>query len=123
MKTNVCLISSLRKPFRSLLLLILIGLISFGFITKAVEYILVQTQTALAFPREIAGRILTTFNLVMFTGAFSIQWGIGLLVDLFQSTGIARGHSLMLAFLCLVVMQVFSLLWFFIRRPVVVEKD
>ncbi len=85
--------------------------------------ILVQTQTALAFPREIAGRILTTFNLVMFTGAFSIQWGIGLLVDLFQSTGIARGHSLMLAFLCLVVMQVFSLLWFFIRRPVVVEKD
>jgi len=45
MKTNVPLISSLRKPFRSLLLLILIGLISFGFITKAVEYILVQSQT------------------------------------------------------------------------------
>jgi ABC-type antimicrobial peptide transport system permease subunit len=45
MKTNVCLISSLRSPFRSLLLLILIGLISFGFITKAVEYILVQSQT------------------------------------------------------------------------------
>jgi ABC-type antimicrobial peptide transport system permease subunit len=45
MKTNVPLISSLRKPFRSLLLLILIGLISFGFMTKAVEYILVQSQT------------------------------------------------------------------------------
>jgi ABC-type antimicrobial peptide transport system permease subunit len=45
MKTNIPLISSLRKPFRSFLLLILIGLISFGFITKAVEYILVQSQT------------------------------------------------------------------------------
>jgi len=45
MKTNVPLISSLRKPFRSLLLLILFGLISFGFVTKAVGYILVQRET------------------------------------------------------------------------------
>ncbi len=45
MKTNVPLISSLRKPFRSLLLLILFGLISFGFITKAVGFILVQRET------------------------------------------------------------------------------
>ena len=45
MKTNVSFLSSLRQPFRSLLLLILLGLISFGFITKAVEYILVQSQT------------------------------------------------------------------------------
>src|ERR1035437_541437 len=45
MKTNVPLISSLRKPFSSLLLLILFGLISFGFITKAVGFILVQRET------------------------------------------------------------------------------
>ena len=45
MKTNVPLISSLRKPFRSLLLLILFGLISFGFVAKAVGYILVQRET------------------------------------------------------------------------------
>ncbi len=45
MKTNVPLISSLRKPFSSLLLLILLGLISFGFITKAVGFILVQRET------------------------------------------------------------------------------
>ncbi len=45
MKTNVPLISSLRKPFSSLLLLILFGLISFGFITKAIGYILVQRET------------------------------------------------------------------------------
>src|SRR4030043_387274 len=45
MKTNVCLISTLRKPFSSLLLLILFGLISFGFVTKAVGFILVQRET------------------------------------------------------------------------------
>ena len=45
MKTNVPLISTLRKPFSSLLLLILLGLISFGFITKAVGFILVQRET------------------------------------------------------------------------------
>jgi hypothetical protein len=45
MKTNVPLISTLRKPFRSVLLLILLGLISFGFITKAIGFILVQRET------------------------------------------------------------------------------
>jgi hypothetical protein len=45
MKTNVCLIASLRKPFSSLLILILFGLITFGFVTKAVGYILVQRET------------------------------------------------------------------------------
>jgi ABC-type antimicrobial peptide transport system permease subunit len=45
MKTNVPLISTLRKPFSSILLLILLGLISFGFITKAIGFILVQRET------------------------------------------------------------------------------
>jgi hypothetical protein len=45
MKTNIPLISTLRKPINSLLLLILIGLISFGFITKAIGFILIQRET------------------------------------------------------------------------------
>jgi ABC-type antimicrobial peptide transport system permease subunit len=45
MKTNVSFLSSLRQPFRSLLLLTLMGLISFAFVTKAVGYVLVQSQT------------------------------------------------------------------------------
>ena len=45
MKTNVPLISTLRKPSSSILLLILLGLISFGFITKAIGFILVQRET------------------------------------------------------------------------------
>jgi ABC-type antimicrobial peptide transport system permease subunit len=45
MKSNVPLISSLRQPFRSFLLLVLFGFITFGFMTKAVGFILVQRET------------------------------------------------------------------------------
>lgn len=45
MKTNVCLIASLRKPLSSFLFLTLFGLISFAFVAKAVEFILVQRET------------------------------------------------------------------------------
>jgi hypothetical protein len=45
MNTNVSLIASLRRPFRSFLFLILFGLISSGFVTKAVGAILVQRET------------------------------------------------------------------------------
>lgn len=80
--------------------------------------VLMQTQTATAFPRHLAGRVLTTFNLVTFTGAFAVQWGIGLLVDLFMSLGYPRDASLIGAFLCLAALQGLSLLWFVLRRPV-----
>jgi len=45
MNTNVSFLSSLRRPFRSLLFLILFGLISFGFMTKTIGFILVQRET------------------------------------------------------------------------------
>ncbi len=44
-KPNVFLKSSLRQPIRSLLLLVLFGLITFGFITKAVQFVLIQRET------------------------------------------------------------------------------
>lgn len=78
--------------------------------------ILMQTQTALAFPRHLAGRVLTTFNLVMFGGAFFIQWGIGLLADLFSALQYSPETSLTLAFACLVILQLCSLAWFVLKR-------
>ncbi len=44
-KPNIFLKSTLRQPFRSFLLLVLFGLITFGFITKAVQFILIQRET------------------------------------------------------------------------------
>ncbi|MGB4594959.1 MAG: ABC transporter permease [Anaerolineaceae bacterium] len=45
MKTNVFLISTLRKKINLILLIILVGLISFAFVSKAVGFILVQRET------------------------------------------------------------------------------
>ncbi len=77
---------------------------------------LLQTQTALEFPGHVAGRVLTTFNLMTFGGTFIVQWGIGLAVDLFIARGHSQSNALRLAFAGLVVLQVMSLGWFIWRR-------
>ena len=78
--------------------------------------ILIQTQTALMFPKAIAGRVLTTFNLVMFAGAFAVQWGVGLLADLFAWFGSDPSQALWLAFVVLLALQIVSLWWFLSRE-------
>ncbi len=40
-----------------------------------------QPAVALALPAQAAGRALSAYNLVIFSGVFVVQWGIGLLVD------------------------------------------
>lgn len=84
--------------------------------------ILMQTQTALMFPKAIAGRVLTTFNLVMFSGAFAVQWGVGLLADLFAWMGSDAAQALWLAFVVLLVLQLLSLWWYLSRdKPMSAE--
>ena len=78
---------------------------------------LLQTQIALAFPKHIAGRILTTYNLMVFVGAFAVQWGFGLITDLFQKFGYDTAQSLTGAMGCLVILQFLSMFWFLARRP------
>lgn len=78
---------------------------------------LLQTQMALAFPKHIAGRILTTYNLMVFVGSFSVQWGFGLLTDLFQGFGYDSSQALTGAMGILVILQFASLLWFLARKP------
>ncbi len=86
--------------------------------------ILIQTQTALMFPKAIAGRVLTTFNLVMFAGAFAIQWGVGLLADLFAWFGRDSAQALWLAFVILLGFQIVSLWWFLSRdKPLSADTD
>ncbi|MGI9134256.1 MAG: MFS transporter, partial [Rhodoferax sp.] len=46
-----------------------------------------QPSVAMAFPSELAGRALSAYNLVIFCGVFSVQWGVGLLIDALRATG------------------------------------
>ena len=57
-----------------------------------------QPAVGMAFKPAIAGRALSGFNLVIFAGVFTVQWGIGLLVDAFEALGLAQIASFQAAF-------------------------
>lgn len=49
---------------------------------------LAQPAVGMAFAPSLAGRALSGYNLVIFSGVFVVQWGIGLLVDGFAAAGL-----------------------------------
>lgn len=51
---------------------------------------LAQPAVGMAFPSALAGRALSAYNLVIFSGVFSVQWGVGLAVDAFKVLGLAQ---------------------------------
>lgn len=59
---------------------------------------LAQPAVGLAFPATLAGRALSAYNLVIFAGVFAMQWGIGLLIDLFGALGWAQAAAFQGAF-------------------------
>ena len=48
---------------------------------------LAQPAVGMAFRPELAGRALSAFNLVIFSGVFAVQWGVGLMIDGLQVLG------------------------------------
>ncbi|WP_431098857.1 MFS transporter [Polaromonas aquatica] len=64
---------------------------------------LAQPAVGMAFKASLAGRALSAYNLMIFAGVFTVQWGIGLLIDVFAAMGLARVASFQAAmsvFLC-----------------------
>jgi hypothetical protein len=64
---------------------------------------LAQPAVGMAFPASLAGRALSGYNLIIFSGVFVVQWGIGLLVDGFQASGwgtVASFQGAMTVLLC-----------------------
>jgi len=70
-----------------------------------------QPAVAQAFTTAQAGRALSAFNLVIFSGVFCVQWGIGLLVDAFVAAGLAEPQAFQAAFaaFCLCCMLAYGL--------------
>lgn len=48
---------------------------------------LAQPAIGMAFPAHVAGRALSAFNLLIFSGVFAVQWGVGLAIDALQAQG------------------------------------
>jgi hypothetical protein len=71
---------------------------------------------ALAFPVALSGRANTALNLMAFAGAFGLQWGFGILVDVLQTSGWAAEGAFRVALATLFAGQVAALLWLLASR-------
>jgi hypothetical protein len=83
----------------------------FGF--SGTSGILVYADLSQRFPAELAGRVNTGLNLLVFIAAFCAQWGVGAVINLWPNTltgyapaGYRAGFGLLL------VLQVLAALWF-----------
>lgn len=87
----------------------------FGFLGACpIQYMPVMVS---AFPREYAGRVSTSSNLVVFTIIFAGQWAMGRVVDLWPRT--ATGYSpdgYTWSFGALFILQVAGLAWLVVSR-------
>lgn len=70
-----------------------------------------------SFPRQLAGRVNTGLNLMVFISAFAAQWGIGVIISFwpvsssggYSPTGYQAGFGLMLA------LQLLGLVWYLLQ--------
>ena len=68
------------------------------------------------FPVSMAGRANTALNLMIFVASFLVQWGIGIVINLYPAgDGSYTAEGYALAFGTATVLQAASLLWFFRR--------
>jgi predicted MFS family arabinose efflux permease len=90
----------------------------FGFIgtTGVIPY----PALAMSFPSQLAGRVSTGLNVLVFVAAFAAQWGIGAVIALFPVTAAgnyaSQGYQASIAIL--LCMQALCLVWYFLSgRP------
>jgi MFS family permease len=73
---------------------------------------LVQTQVSLTFPASLSGRASTAYNLMVFSGAFAVQWGLGVLIDAFGQYGFSPAKAMRAAFGVCVALEAAALIYF-----------
>lgn len=74
-----------------------------------------QPAVAQALPAGLAGRALSAYNLVIFLGIFTLQWGMGLAIDLFRAWGWDVVSAYRGAFALLGICIVAAYAWFLVR--------
>ncbi|MDI5936217.1 MFS transporter [Halomonas kalidii] len=80
---------------------------------------LLYTVITPRFEADLMGRVITALNLMVFLGAFLLQWGIGIVIE-FWGTGPGQGYSPMgyrLCFGLVALLQGLALMWLLWPRP------
>ena len=75
-----------------------------------------QPAVGAAFPAAQAGRALSAFNLIIFSGVFAVQWGLGLAIDALQAWGWSQPQAFRVAVAGYGVVCALSYLWFLGRH-------
>jgi len=86
------------------------------YILTSIVLSLTQPAVAMRFPTSLAGKSLTSFNLLIFLGTFLMQWGIGLIIDLSQFYGKGEIQSFQISFLVYFVICVLCYLYFILNN-------
>jgi uncharacterized membrane protein (DUF373 family) len=95
----------------------LILVIMLGFFGTA--SILVYAGYAQIFPNNLSGRVSTMLNLLVFLGAFILQWGVGAVIEMWPAT--SNGYdpeSYQAAIGVLVLLQATGLIWYLISLKI-----
>ena len=86
------------------------------YIFTSIVLTLAQPAVAMQFSTSLAGKSLTSFNLLIFLGTFIMQWGIGLVIDLSQFLGRGEIQSFQISFFVYFVICILSYLYFIINN-------
>ena len=86
------------------------------FIVSAVFLSLIQPAVGMAFSLFNAGKALTSYNLLIFIGAFFLQWIIGLIIDLGLSLEYSEIVSFQLAMSFVLFTSLTSYLYFLVKN-------
>ena len=85
------------------------------FIVSSIFLSLTQPAVGMAFSISNAGKALTSFNLLIFIGAFFIQWIIGLIIDAGIAFNLSEINSFKVAMTFVLITSLLSYL-FFLRK-------
>ena len=90
---------------------------------SATSFILGQSVIQTRFPKNIAGRAATAYNLVLFVGAFFIQWGIGGIIDLLIINDIEKPQAFTYTVYIMLTFQLVSYIWMWIAPRLLSQQS
>jgi hypothetical protein len=86
------------------------------FAVSSVFLSLSQPAVGMAFSLSNAGKALTSFNLLLFIGAFVLQWIIGVIIDLTMNLGFSEILGFRFSMIFFLLTSFFSYLFFLIKN-------
>ncbi|MDC1330522.1 MFS transporter [Pelagibacteraceae bacterium] len=86
------------------------------FAVSSVFLSLSQPAVGMAFSLSNAGKALTSFNLLLFIGAFALQWIIGIIIDLTMNLGFSEISGFRFAMVFFLLTSLFSYLFFLTKN-------